>query len=1252
MTATVQGTSRPAAWLVVFVVGMVAAAASAALPADAPARAVLALGAQAVTIVAAAWRFRVTPPRPALPWVVFIAGVVLSLVADLSGWLLGDSARWAADRPLIDLGYVVSYVLLASGIALAARSRGAGHDVGEIVDALIVTAAAGTAVFALVIGVHVETAPGTAVRIASLAVVVLGVVMLGLGSLVFIRAGRVSWAIGLLAGALVANLVSDTLYADGVLGEIALPRAAANMLVIVVSTCFAAALAHPAIVGLLQVQPGTAPLAARTRLVFITAAAVLAAIVGLAGQLFGEDDWVDLATDVLVLVIVALFAIRAWMLATEAGHAEAQLARAASALERSSALVAGISEAMPGALFAGDLATFSLDYASPGLGALLGVDPASALGKAGWILERLHPDDREEFVSLSAAARAAGRPSQSFENRMRKEDGGYRYVASTVRYLAGPSGKVDRFVGVGIDVTDRVEAEAASTASRALLEDVVRTTPALVIRGRYEPRVIDFAGPAIESMLGYRPEDVIGVEDWTIDHIHPDEVASTDTMLGDLLAIGGGVHTQTVRFRAADGSYRTLLMTIRVRVGGDGPPTYVASAIDVTEQREMEARLRERESFIADLVGTSPALILAGRADTDTIDFASPSVERILGFTADEVVGVPGMFQGLVHPDDSAFRLAQREATALAKRGEFGAVRRIRGKDGRYRALVIATRVMLDATGVARFVSSAMDISERIALEEELVAARDLAEQLVATTPGIILRARITPRIVEFASPGVELLLGYRPDEIVGVEDWMPAHFHPEDVAGQEDLMRGLLARQGGDATSTVRIRAADGSYVALLVTFRLRHTDDGTAEYFASAIDVTKQQEADAHLRERDAFIADVMQTSPAIIFAGRADTDSVDFVSSSIEQVLGYTVAEVVGVPGFIQDHVHPDDAAQWTAQRVSAVGTGSLDAGAVRRVRAKDGVYRSLVFATHVSTDASGTPRFVSSAMDISDRIALEEDLVAARDNADAASRAKTEFLSLVSHELRTPLTAVLGFGELLTRSDLPLQAREDAESIVEAGRRELRLVDRILDFVRLESGRLHPDMGPVIPSNIARQAIALVRAAKSEPVSIEDRTDPFADIVCSGDARRLVPIVEALLDNAIRHGGRDVTLTVSVEPTDEGGARIAVRDDGIGMTEEQIADAMAPLSRNGIGTGVALGLSLARRLVEAMGGDLEIISQPGAGTTVTVTLAPCAEEATTTGTRPVPAPRSPAGGDEGAAGMSPVAGVRRPGDGRLA
>jgi PAS domain S-box-containing protein len=273
----------------------------------------------------------------------------------------------------------------------------------------------------------------------------------------------------------------------------------------------------------------------------ITVVALAAAILL---QLVPDHADVDVLVDIMAFTVVILFALRAWILMEQLSHANAALARTEADLQERSALVAGISEAMPGALFAGDLATMANDYASQGLRTLLGVDSASAIGKPGWIVERIHPDDRDEFVAMSTAAQAEGTPVRSYENRMRTEDGGYRHVASTFRYLRGPRGQLNRFVAVAVDVTDRFEGERRSHERETLIAHLAQASSAIIIaahRGR-DGEVIDFISPSIEQVLGYRPEEIIGVPGFVQSRIHPGRSIGARAAARRLGGVPGGGH--------------------------------------------------------------------------------------------------------------------------------------------------------------------------------------------------------------------------------------------------------------------------------------------------------------------------------------------------------------------------------------------------------------------------------------------------------------------------------------------------------------------------------------------------------------------------------------------------------------------------------------------------------------------------------------------------------------------------------------
>jgi len=259
-----------------------------------------------------------------------------------------------------------------------------------------------------------------------------------------------------------------------------------------------------------------------------------------------------------------------------------------------------------------------------------------------------------------------------------------------------------------------------------------------------------------------------------------------------------------------------------------------------------------------------------------------------------------------------------------------------------------------------------------------------------------------------------------------------------------------------------------------------------------------------------------------------------------------------------------------------------------------------------------DYQGRPCVLAAALDITERKHLEDER-RARGDAEAASRAKTDFLAHMSHELRTPLNAVLSLAELLlAEGSAPLDERQRARvsAIRDAGWFMLALANDVLDISRIESGRLRVESDQVVLAPLAEAVFALLATmAAHHGVVLEPVVPPAAVVAAHVDPVRLRQVLVNLVGNAIKYNRPGGHVRVTIEAADAE-VRMRIADNGLGMTAEQLAHLFEPYNRlgreHGGIEGTGIGLALTRRLVEMMGGRLDVQSQAGQGTTVTLTL----------------------------------------------
>jgi signal transduction histidine kinase len=271
-----------------------------------------------------------------------------------------------------------------------------------------------------------------------------------------------------------------------------------------------------------------------------------------------------------------------------------------------------------------------------------------------------------------------------------------------------------------------------------------------------------------------------------------------------------------------------------------------------------------------------------------------------------------------------------------------------------------------------------------------------------------------------------------------------------------------------------------------------------------------------------------------------------------------------------------------------------------------------WRDRIFQTHVEPlegPDGGIVGTVSVAVDITE-LRHADDARRGREAAEAASRAKSEFLSRMSHELRTPLNAILGFAQLLEMDDLRSTQRESVTHILEAGRHLLDLINEVLDITRIEAGRLALALEPVGVPALVEETLPLVAPlAAARAVRLNGGPGQVAAIDVLADRQRLRQVLINLLSNSVKYNRPGGAVTITARPV-AGRVRLEVSDTGVGIPADRLAQLFTPFERLAAGQseveGTGLGLALSRRLIEAMGGAIGVESTVGVGSTFWVEL----------------------------------------------
>ncbi len=628
-------------------------------------------------------------------------------------------------------------------------------------------------------------------------------------------------------------------------------------------------------------------------------------------------------------------------------------------------------------------------------------------------------------------------------------------------------------------------------------------------------------------------------------------------------------------------------------------------------RKAAEEGLRESEADFRALADNIPQLAWMARPD-GTLYWYNRRWYEFTGATPEQSLG--GGWRSFHHPDH-AERVATRFRLAIEGGESWEDTFPLRGHDGTYRWFLSRAVPIRDESGaIVRWFGTNTDITEQ---RETELRAMEAERRLQAALQS----GRIGTWSWDFESDEVQAdekllrIFGLAPKDGLRMQDIFE-RIHPDDRAGL-DAKVDEAKRALGEYDYEFRIVLPGDEIRWAIARGSVARHPSGVGLYMVGITwDVTERRLTEDALREAEERYRLAARATNDAIWDWNLEADEIHW-SEAICTLFGYCNDDVEPTGTWWKNHIHPDDRER-VVQGIHAVieGGGTHWTDEYRFLEA-DGAYANVLDRGFMLRNLWGRPvRMIGAMQDITHRKRYEEELTAAKEAAEQANHAKSQFIANMSHELRTPLSAVIGYTEMLEEEAEDLGAEtmlEDLRKINGNARHLLSLINDVLDISKIEAGKMEVHAEDFDVAEVVSEAAGTVEALvakKGNTLVVEPGPDIGA---MHSDLVKVRQCLFNLLSNASKFT-ENGQITLSARRTEADGLdwlEFRVADTGIGMSREDMEKLFQRFSQADSSTtrrfgGTGLGLSITKAFCTMLGGDIAVESEAGKGTTFTIRL----------------------------------------------
>jgi len=876
-----------------------------------------------------------------------------------------------------------------------------------------------------------------------------------------------------------------------------------------------------------------------------------------------------------------------------------------------------------------------LQYVSPAYERVWGHPVENQYAHPQHWAEAILAADRERVLAVFATLMEST-PKVDVEYRIARPDGGIRWIRVRGFQVRDKEQTLVRLIGIVTDITEHKKIEEALRESEQCFSGAFEHAPIGVALVSPDGSLLK-VNRAFCDLLGYSEAELISS---TFQELtYSGDIAGSLENVRRLRAGEISSFQMEKSYVHARGDIVLAQTSVSLVRDGQGQPLYhIAQVQDITERKRAEQAGERALQRLNDAQRIGQIGDWEWNLETQAATWSAQVFEI---FGRDLHLGTPQDPQemGALY-DAASWALLQEHAAEAIVSGEpqtIGfVVLRPDGKRIHVRSVAVPKK---DAKGrVVGLYGTIQDISAHKVADEALrVSEERLRAALLAANTGTFRwDIRLNTLIWDEA---LDTLFGLPPGETIQSLETFIATVHPDDRAGVTERCE-RCAQEGADFAMEFRVIWPDGSVHWLDDKGKTFSDDAGQPLYMTGAcVDITERKEAEAELRSKTAFLEAQLNSSldgiivvgeggrkvlqnrrtadlfkiPAAIADGHDDAAQIKWVTNSVKDPTQFVerITFLYSNPQAIsRDEIELKDGTTLDRYSAPVIGTDGKFYGRIwtfRDVTARKRADHELVQSQKALEQLNA---------DLERRVAQRtQALLAATAEAERANGAKSDFLSRMSHELRTPMNAILGFAQVLEMEEgFNADQRDCVHHILKGGNHLLVLINEVLDISSIDAGKMTISTEPVSLKDIVEASAGLLQPLAAERnirlLVMPEEAEPQHVLA---DRQRLKQVLLNLLANAIKYNrpGGDVMIRWAAAAGSDGAAiRLSIADSGPGISEDKLARLFSPFDRLGAEQtrveGTGLGLMLAKRMVEYMGGMIGVVSAVGEGSTFWVEL----------------------------------------------